>query len=104
MSVKTKSEDVVEKFLNANNIGFEKIEEAASPRPDYLVHAGSLDLIFELKELDKDDDFDVVKDPSRPYIKSSSRTLGDHVRRRIDGYASPASRHHSTVLVTYRFL
>jgi hypothetical protein len=50
-----------------------------------LVHIGSLDLIFELKELEKDDNFDVIKDPARPYIKSSSRTLGDHVRRRIDG-------------------
>lgn len=85
MSEKTKSEDLLEKFLNANSIAFQKIEEAPSPRPDYLVHAGSLDLIFELKELDEDENFGVVRDPSRPDIKSMSRTLGDHVRRRIDG-------------------
>jgi hypothetical protein len=27
----------------------------------------------------------MVKDPNYPHIKSSSRTLGDHIRRRIEG-------------------
>ena len=85
MSLKTKSEELFENYLNRNGLVFEKIEEDTSPRPDYLVHIGNLDLIFELKEFDMDENFDVIGDPSRPDIKSSSRTLGDHVRRRIDG-------------------
>jgi len=40
-------------------------------------------VIFELKELSEDENFGVVKDPGYPHITSSSRTVGDHVRRRI---------------------
>lgn len=86
--MKTKSEEVFEAFLVANNIHFEKIEEVrekATYRPDYLVTVGSHQLVIELKEIDEDDDFEVVKDPRCPHIKSASRIIGDHVRRRIDG-------------------
>jgi hypothetical protein len=85
MSVKTKSEEVFETFLNKNGVRFDKIEEAASSRPDYLLHLEDLDVIFEVKELEKDDNFGVVSDQSSPHIKSHSRKIGDHVRRRIDG-------------------
>jgi hypothetical protein len=37
-----------------------------------------------LKELSEDENFGVVKDPAFPHIKSSSRTMGEHVRRRIE--------------------
>ena len=83
--MKTKSKDVFISFLTGNNIPFEKIEEEASPRPDYLVHAGGTKIVFEVKELAQDDIFGVVKDPSTPFIKGNSRTIGDHIRRRIDG-------------------
>ncbi|MBI3865515.1 MAG: hypothetical protein HY290_26885 [Planctomycetia bacterium] len=66
---------------------FEKIEEIkekGANRPDYLVTLGSLQLVFELKELSVDDSFGVVDDHSKTYIKSHSRTVGDHVRRRIE--------------------
>jgi hypothetical protein len=46
---------------------------------------GNLQLVFEVKELAEDKNFGVVKDPSMPDIKSHSRTVGDHVRRRIEG-------------------
>jgi hypothetical protein len=82
--MQTKSEGLFERFLNANNISFEKIKEAATPRPDYLVSIAGLQLVFELKELAEDDNFD-VPDPENPRIRSGSRTLGDHVRRRIEG-------------------
>ena len=82
--MKTKSEELFEKFLVDNSIAFEKIKEDTTPRPDYLVTVGTAQIIFELKELAKDENFDVVKDPAYPHIKSHSRTLGDHVRRRID--------------------
>ena len=86
-SMKTKSEQLFETFLTANNVQFEKIEEIkerGAYRPDYLVTLGNLQLVFELKELAEDDNFGVVDDPTKPYIKSHSRTVGDHVRRRID--------------------
>jgi hypothetical protein len=82
--MKTKSESLFEEFLALNNLLFEKIKEAATPRPDYRVSVGSVEIVFELKELAEDVNFGVVKDPTYPHIKSSSRTLGDHVRRRIE--------------------
>ena len=83
--MKTKSEELFEKFLAENNIQFDKIEEATSPRPDYLVSVGDVKVVFELKELAEDENFGVVADPAHPHITSHSRTLGDHVRRRIEG-------------------
>ena len=83
--MKTKSEELFESFLKANNVPFEKIKEDTSPRPDYLVSIGDLKVVFELKELAEDENFAVVKDSAHPHIKSHSRTLGDHVRRRIEG-------------------
>jgi hypothetical protein len=55
--MKTKSEDLFERFLEANNVLFEKIKEDTSPRPDYLVSTGDLKLVFELKELAEDENF-----------------------------------------------
>lgn len=83
--MKTKSEELFESFLTLNNVPFEKIKEETSPRPDYLVTAGNLQLVFEVKELAEDDNFGVIKDRSMPHIKSYSRTVGNHVRRRIEG-------------------
>jgi hypothetical protein len=85
MSVKTRSEEVFEDFLERNGLVFEKIEEDTSPRPDYIVDVAGLKLVFELKELDRDENFGILRDPSAPHIRSHSRTIGDHVRRRIDG-------------------
>jgi hypothetical protein len=82
--MKTKSEELFEKFLADNNLTFERIKENTSPRPDYLVSVGNTKIILELKELAKDANFGVVKDQAGPYIKSHSRTVGDHVRRRIE--------------------
>jgi hypothetical protein len=82
--MRTKSEELFEKFLDDNNLAFEKIKEGTTPRPDYLVSVGNAKVIFELKELTEDENFGVVKDPAHPHIKSHSRTVGDHVRRRIE--------------------
>lgn len=83
--MKTKSEQIFEDFLAANNVAFEKIEEATTHTPDYLVSIGGAELIFELKELTRDEKFGVVDDPATPHIKSSSGSIGEHVRRRIAG-------------------
>ncbi len=55
--MKTKSEELFEKFLAANHVPFEKIEESTSPRPDYLVSIGNVKVVFELKELVEDKNF-----------------------------------------------
>ncbi len=82
--MKTKSEILFEGFLTANNLPFEKIQEQTTRTPDYRISVGGSEIIFELKELAADKNFGVVKDPAYPHIKSNSRTLGDHVRRRIE--------------------
>lgn len=85
MSLKTNSEELFEHFLAENNVRFEKLKEDTTARPDYLAHLDGLDLIIEVKELEEDEKFGVVADPSHPHIKNHSRTIGDHVRKRIDG-------------------
>ncbi|MDR5726638.1 MAG: hypothetical protein RB191_04125 [Terriglobia bacterium] len=82
--MRTKSEGLFEGFLATNNLPFEKIKEDETPRPDYRVSVCGSEIIYELKELVQDVNFGVVKDPTYPRIKSSSRTLGDHIRRRIE--------------------
>jgi hypothetical protein len=82
--MKTKSEEVFERFLTDNSISFEKIKEDTTPRPDYLVTIGVVLIIFEVKELAEDENFGIVGDPAYPHIGSHSRTIGDHVRRRIE--------------------
>ena len=82
--MKTKSETLFENWLAAQNLLFKKIQEATTPRPDYLVSVSDLQIVFELKELTEDGHFNVVKDPAYPNITSNSRILGDHVRRRIE--------------------
>jgi len=82
--MKTKSEELFEGFLIANNVRFEKINEEKSSRPDYMVTTSDLQFVIEVKELSRDDNFGVVKDPAEPHIKSHSRIVGDHVRRRIE--------------------
>jgi len=82
--MKTKSEGLFEGFLATNNLPFEKIEVDTTPRPDYRVTVGGGEIIFELKELVEDENFGVIEDPKFPHIRSSSRTVGDHIRRRIE--------------------
>ena len=82
--MKTKSEDLFEQFLSSNELSFERIAESTSSRPDYRVFIGGGEIIFEVKELIEDENFGVIKDPAYPHIKSSSRTAGDHIRRRIE--------------------
>jgi hypothetical protein len=40
--------------------------------------------VFELKGLAEDDNFGVIDDLTKPHIQSDDRTIGDHVRRRIE--------------------
>jgi hypothetical protein len=73
----TVSEAKFEEFLRASGLRFERVAEANTPRPDYLVTSGELQLMFEVKELTKDDNF------AQGLFAVSSRTVGDHIRSKI---------------------
>ncbi len=75
--MKTISEGKFEQFLIENNLDFEKVKENNSPRPDYLVRAGEIELAFEVKELAEDENFKTES------FAVSSRIVGEHVRKKI---------------------
>jgi hypothetical protein len=79
--MKTISEELFEKFLVENNLHFEKIATATTPRPDYVVKTGDLSLVFELKELTRDENFKITMGEGLP--PTSKRIIGDHVRSAI---------------------
>jgi len=76
--MKTKSEEVFEKFLQENHLEFEKIKEESSPRPDYRVKVGDPLLMFAVKALEEDENFKIEP------LKVSSRIVGDHIRKKIN--------------------
>lgn len=73
----TVSESNFEEFLRAHDLPFERVAEAETPRPDYLVTVGDVRLIFEVKELTTDDNFRCEE------FAVSSRKVGDHIRSKI---------------------
>jgi hypothetical protein len=85
MCQKTKSEAVFEEYLVAHNLRFDPIAVAHSPRPDYVVTIGSSKILFEVKELSEDENF------QRTPLAVSSRKVGDHIRRKI----TQASKYNS---------
>ncbi len=75
MTIKTKSENIFEEFCKKNNLQWEKIPERDEPTPDYKVFLNAGTVIFEIKQIDKDDSFTET---------GGSRTVGDHVREKIN--------------------
>lgn len=75
MTVKTKSESIFEEFCSSNNISCEKIPEDKQSTPDYKIVLNTETIFVEIKQIDKDDKFTTA---------SSSRTVGDHVRAKIN--------------------
>ena len=72
--VVTASEALFEHFCALHGIPCSRIAECASSTPDYLVRVSGLDLIVEIKQIDKDENFSNAR---------SSRAVGDHVRAKI---------------------
>lgn len=97
---KTLSEEIFEKFLHDNELKFSKIKEAGSPRPDYIVEVGELNIVFEVKELAEDNNFRNEK------FSVSSRTVGDHIRKKIQAarkqIQASAKRGIPSILLIYR--
>ena len=68
-------------FLELNGISFQRVPESTDGvRPDYLVSLGGVDVYFEVKRINEDQNFQLPTDDG---YKVSSRTLGEHVRARI---------------------
>ncbi|HEY6340564.1 MAG TPA: hypothetical protein VIY49_03655 [Bryobacteraceae bacterium] len=74
---RTKSEGLFERFLTDNGLEFERIREDTSSRPDYLVRIAETNVIFEIKEISKDEIFDA------PGVVHSN-TVGSYVRESIN--------------------
>ena len=75
MPRKTLSEALFEKFCAANSLAWQRVRESAEPTPDYRVTIDTADVYFEVKEIVHDQAFSGVL---------SSRTVGDHVRAKIN--------------------
>jgi len=75
MTVKPKAESIFEEFCNLNTIPCEKIPENVKATPDYKVILNGTAVLVEVKQIDTDNDFT---------NKGSSRTLGSHVRAKIN--------------------
>lgn len=73
----TESESIFEKFLEKNELPFERIPVANTPRPDHFVTMGASKMVFEIKELSTDSNFST--DPKR----TSTRILGQHIRVKV---------------------
>lgn len=71
--MKPRSEDIFEQFLSENAVPFERVQEQASPRPDYSLNIGSTSIMVEVKELTADGPV------------PGSRIVGDDIRRCING-------------------
>lgn len=93
---RTVSEEVFEAFLTSNDLKFDPIARADTPRPDYIVHFERADIVFEIKELSEDDNFS---------SNGGSRKVGDHIRAKITKAKDQVKYGHSlglpSVLVIY---
>jgi hypothetical protein len=72
--VKTKAEILFEDFCNSNGILCERIKEATVPTPDYRILLDNQAVYVEIKQIDKDDNFNFA---------AGSRTVGSHIREKI---------------------
>lgn len=75
MTTKNVAEAVFEEFCASNNIACEKITEGSEPTPDYKVTLNGVCVVVEVKQIDKDDNF------NKDGVHTS--TLGSHIRKRI---------------------
>ena len=95
----TSSELLFERFCALHGLRCARIEEGITPTPDYQVVLSGVETVFEIKQLDEDENFLVAR---------SSRTLGDHVRAKINearNQVRPAAKRGSpAILLIYNNL
>ena len=76
MTAKTVAEAIFEEFCNSNCIACEKILEGPEATPDYRVDLNGQRVVVEVKQIDKDEDFNSKNG-------TSTRTVGSHIRNKI---------------------
>ena len=76
MTNKTVAEEVFEEFCDSNDIACKKITEGSEATPDYKLRLNDVCVVVEVKQIDKDEDFD-----SKCGV--STRTVGSHIRNKI---------------------
>jgi len=81
VTIKTKAENLFEKFCTLNKIKCEKVIEGSNQTPDYKVFFNNIKVYVEVKQIDKDENFGIEVGNG---IKTSERTLGKHIRKKIE--------------------
>ena len=76
MTTKTVAEEVFEEFCDSNNIACEKITEGSEATPDYKLTLNGVCVVVEVKQIDKDEDFNSK-------VSVCTRTVGSHIRNKI---------------------
>lgn len=76
ITTKTVAEEVFEEFCDSNNIACEKITEESEATPDYKLMLNGACVVVEVKQIDRDEDFN-----SKGGV--STRTVGSHIRNKI---------------------
>jgi hypothetical protein len=74
---KTESEALFEQFCSTHRLAVEPIPRGDDNTPDYLLRLGEAPVYVEIKQIDIDDSFGGPNGVS-------SRTIGDHVRAKIN--------------------
>lgn len=77
MACKTESEELFEAFCNHHHLDWTPVDVGPMKTPDYRLTFGFGDLVVEVKQIDSENGFEANG--------VSSRTVGDHVRRKIEG-------------------
>lgn len=76
MNVKPKAEALFESFCDGHELLWEKITPGENRRPDYLLSMNGQSVYCEIKQIDKDSNF-------QKNDGVSSRTVGSHIRQKI---------------------
>ncbi|MGD0971329.1 MAG: hypothetical protein ABSA04_08020 [Desulfobaccales bacterium] len=75
------AESLFEEFCSAKKLKFLKIEEGSDPTPDYQIILNDTIIYIEVKQIDKDKDFEIINEND---ISSGKMTVGEHIRKKID--------------------
>jgi len=76
MTKRTVGEFTFEEFCSSCSIPFERVKEGSQPTPDYKISLSGTLVFVEIKQIDKDENFESA-------VKGS-RTVGSHVRAKIN--------------------
>ena len=76
MTSKQKAEALFESFCDSHAVPWKRVPVEKTRTPDYIISLNGQSLYFEIKQIDKDDNFKMSQGVS-------SRTVGSHIRQKI---------------------